>query len=303
LGAIVALIFSPAGIILGYYLNDYLAREKLQIVSLELLPDYMPIEFEKDNLITVYECWIYDALPYNYRSQIDPIFEDHNPLHVDQIEPFRNGLTKVLISIENNESIINEVINYLENYRPNEPQTNSIFDIYQISNLFMISMDGNLSQDERATIMKGILLLQRSMINAKLIISSIVEELINHKPQRSGYLCIRVGVVNRGNTDGLLNGVGKLRMVNENESVILKGYKINDNTNQYFPVTYEKIQRRSIVTLDYYVDELNSTAEACDILSQAIINKSLSQIVVELSDIQENTIDSKTYTLPQRDQY
>jgi hypothetical protein len=302
IGGVIALLISPVTIFIGYQLNDYLSKDKITIEHVELVARRPSIQFpfkllrelNSEPIDSIFQTYMHN---YSYISDKDKkalfsinymslrfIEKGINKAMHSILTAVLKGFIEYLSDIE--ESDI-ELIENLENYEEGKP-IEDIIKGTEFERAFLLKKYETNEEEIEAELNNTLKLLRkRSLLLPKARkIAQDVLSLIDYVPKRTGSLMIKITLLNSGNTDGLLRDSGELKLENHRINIPIKTNKI------------VVVKRRSVAYLTFQIDEGEAKTKQLRELKELVKLKSDSPIFIELENIREDKIRSKTYTLP-----
>lgn len=301
--ALVALVFSPIGIFIGFNLNDYLARDNLSIVGIEFLPEVEELHFPDENILSLKRSWLYKSFDQegllSYRSILSSVIEKDQSVNQDNIKAFLNQLTIFESYTREIEGDMKLMLHYLENYKPNlQPPEELRYRQSILSDFFLYadkiqdaSFRNNIVNDIKSRFLN--IEKTRNRIKGLQLFSKA------HRFPRTGRLRIKVLIVNKGNTDGLVSGAGELVMIDEDKAAIeITAYRRTPDEYGSQKVYFETVPKRSIAILELFVDEERTSRNVLNSLEGALKNNNPDKVLVKLVDAHGRSFQSKVRTLP-----
>jgi len=303
IGAVVALVFSPIGIFIGFNLNDYLARDNLSIVGIELFPEVEELHLNDESILFLRRSWIYKNYErenyLSYNSILRLVIEEDQSLNQNNIAAFLNQLTKLESYTSEIEGALKSALHYLENYKPNLQPPEELRTHQSIFNYFFLYADKIKDASFRNNWINDI---KSSLLNikeARIRIRGFQAISHTYRFPRTGRMRIKVLIVNKGNTDGLVSGEGKLVMIDEDKATIeITAYRRTPDEYGSQKVYFESVPKRSITILELYVDEERTSPNELSSLERALKNNNPDRVLVKLVDARDRSFQFKMKTLP-----
>lgn len=303
IGAVVALVFSPIGIFIGFNLNDYLARDNLSIVGIELFPEVEELHLNDESILLLKRSWIYKGFDQedllSYGSILSSVIEKDQSLNQNNIAAFLNQLTKLESYMSEMEGALKSVLHYLENYKPNLQLPEELRDHQSIFNYFFLYADKIKDASFRNNWINDTKRRFPDIEEARIRIRGFQAISHTYRFPRTGRMRIKVLIVNKGNTDGLVSGAGKLVMIDEDKAIIeVTAYRrtLDDYGSQ--KVFFESVPKRSITILELWVDEERTSRKVLNSLKGALKNNNPDKVLLKLVDARGRSFQSKVKTLP-----
>ena len=125
------------------------------------------------------------------------------------------------------------------------------------------------------------------ILDEKVIISKVYNEMKNSKQNRTGWMDITVAFLNLGNTDGLISRYGTLYI---NDEIKIK----IQVANKY---AIPKVEKRSMLQLSFELNKNEIPPRDTEQLRRILIDNMPSKASVEVSDIRGKAIRSKNFSV------
>jgi len=292
-GLLGAIVFGP----LGYFINDYLSKDNIDIISINFIPEVNLFNLEQNDYddlfdktsLKLYKNWyLYELL--------NKATHEYNKIDSSKIITIEKGL---------NMSQLNNLIIYINNWRiyvgsfdeyikrlKEYTDGDNINDIISNSNISGVSTI-YLSDAKNAIdmLIKYYEDIKTSYPNEHVIVSKLMKDIKDYKQTRTGMLKINVALLNSGNSDGIIRRDGILTLIDEGRHVKIKMTDIN---------IIPKIEKRSILQVSFEIDQDQSKPDDVDVLKETLVHHLASQVSLELYDIRNNPIASRNSPLPIR---
>lgn len=301
--ALVALVFSPKGIFVGFHLNDYLARDNLNIIGIELIPETEELLFQDEYILSLKRSWLYEIFEkkdiLSNGSILSLVIEKEQSLTKYNIEAFLNQITILESYTKEIDSKLKLALDYFENYKPNLQPPEDLRFLSNISTFSFLFPEKIQDDSVRDNIVNKIKSMFPDIEEILLRIKGLQSESKDYRFPRTGRLRIKVIIVNKGNTDGLVSGAGELVMIDKDKTTIkISAYRrIPDETGSK-KVYFESVPKRSITILELFVDEERTSLNELTSLKDALKNNNPDRVLVKLVDSHNRSFQSKAKTLP-----
>ena len=300
-----ALIFGP----LGYFVNEFLTKDRIEIEHAYLLPETTLFSFLQKDYDTL------DAEPrisrylnkhYNFGELLRRSVHQTNNIY--SFEGYNNCPEIIQRAVGINKEEVNYIIKFFEEFirwnayidkRDKEfikrlesyKNGDNIADIILEAGIY--SMAPLYSEDNRKFIAAHIDYYKVSTESTTPRVDDIalyfINKLKNFKQERTGLMSINVAFLNTGNTDGLIANNGILHLVNEEKRIPIKPSNVN---------RIKKVEKRSMLQTVFEIDEGHASPEDIKVLKGLLINYSSGSVRIEAYDIRGKPILSRNLLLP-----
>lgn len=290
IGGLFVLLSSPITIFIGYQLNNYLARDKITIEHVDLLAETKKMPFLEKEFRQLLESDSFDRylwLSVGYGS--GTVFRVRRDLDKEEVKSACGTLEGFLVYAADREPRLKKYVERLENYNAGD----NIDDLVVWTGPDVCYYITRFAQNPQQTIIELRETFRLEILGlglTKKLVNVILLMLRSFQPKRTGGLQIKLGLLNSGNTDGLIRQDGILELVNE---------------QKWIPITevgdigqLPKVEKRSMAQMTFKMNEAKASQDDIKLIKNLLLHNISSPIVVEVYDIRNRPIRAKGYTLP-----
>ncbi|MFQ5714166.1 MAG: hypothetical protein ACE5GU_09050 [Candidatus Scalinduaceae bacterium] len=316
-GALVALVISPFSQTLTFHLNKYLSRPILSIEYIEVLQMSIPIKTPTKEIQRLIQSDGYQALMMKTGSSISNLMIYQGSEYLSSNDDL-NALKK---AVGNYTTFSSKRINQLLPLIKALKKETTDPEIRSIAAKYYSQMDQYIANSQDTEILRESLL---PMIEREVEVLQNSEDLVDQlesaieqlskQSKGNGTFRMRISVLNKGNTDGLVRNVGEIIFGPNKEKVSLKRASPPKPKNQHMlamavPVTVTnpepevlrksavgKVERNTMAEFWFEIDASESGEKAITQLFKQMRNKTFNNYSVILFD-QDN--ESLIYRLEQ----
>ncbi len=301
IGGLVAIALSPVGIVVGYLLNDYLAREKLLIAYVELTPltdaftvnDEIRGFFGRSRRFENFK----RHMSLRYDSPLVNALEDGQAIRGEDRDAVIHQLSQLVAYCKEGQSALLDLEAHIEAGNDLSSFSPELGRVALGDAAFFLPPLGDDSARAEAT--TAIMLLRRDSLETMAQAARLKVSLEFYTPRRTGQLEVLVTIVNQGNTDGLVRGNAELQL-DTGQIVPLVAFTESFDANRTLPVVMHPVPKRSVSNLFFYLDTARSAPGSHEALTRALDSFAEVPVFVRLRDTRDEPIESDLYTLPGR---
>jgi hypothetical protein len=228
-----AIIFGP----IGYFINDYLSKDNINIEQVDFIPETNYFSLSKDKYneliddtgINKYGDFdMYDLLKmtaYEYRSFDDQLsFKMQNGLNEKDVDKLIEHIDVFMKNRIKTNELYDRYIKILQQYNDGD----NIIDIVKYANIdFITKIYLDKHADAVPILLNSYNGWKEFLSKENIILSNFLNDMKNFKQKRTGFMKINIVLLNLGNTDGLVSRRGTLHL---DDGTIIK-IKIADEKN------------------------------------------------------------------------
>lgn len=305
-GAMVAIILVPISQTISFMLNEYLSRPILSIEYLEFLPEEHIQLDEFKNMCQSDEFNNYCVMK-NMKTAINlmSLQSGKATLSLEEKSELNDALSKFKAELSSRILFLKTIQNNISSNKSEESIKKAYAKYHGAAAQYSMMM---ITTENMQTSLSSSLQVEKDALNIiDKTVSRIIESLNKNSNQIVGTLKIKVSVLNRGDTDGLIRNVALLRLSNSNISVSLKKITLpaNELTLQSVPVTVVnpsedsqrstsvgKIERKSMTEIWYEIDKSKIYSKAINAFWTSLNSSRVSNYTVVLYDQKRDSVTS-----------
>ncbi len=287
---VTAIIVAPA----TYFINDFLARDRVSVAAVEFEPSYTEYILDTSPLLENYESkYAYSEFKNWTRTQtikLSDLLEnrDGKSLNKSERELLATSLEKFVAYIEGTAKEIDGLKAEFEKY-PENPLARAEL-LRRASELdvkYRLPPD-QLSQSAALAAANS---RQAALKKSAEVASKMAVELKTFVPARTGDLAIHVTFLNSGNTDGVVKPEGHLSILDRTERLVI----------HEFDWKAIKVEKRAVADAWFAIDSGTSNPQEIAELSTLVKNRSPVFGKVEFSDYRGQSVTSNKQQVPASD--
>lgn len=303
-GALVALVISPFSQTLTFHLNEYLSRPILSIEYIEIVQEANRIRTPTKEIQQLIQSDGFQALMKegNYINNLTNYLSSEYLSSDDDLNALKEAVENYTISSSKCISRLMPLIRALKKETTDSEIQSIAVDYHgQMALYIPISRDPEtLRESLLPMIERDVEALQDSVGLVNQLESAI--EQLSQQLKGDGSLRIRISVLNRGNTDGLVRNIGEIIFGPNNEKVLLKRSSPPQRENQHslfmaVPVMVTnpkpkvprksavgKVERHSMAEFWFEIDTSESLEKTITVLFEQLRNGTFNNYSVILFD-------------------
>jgi hypothetical protein len=299
-GILVALVTTMVTVPATYLIKEYLARDRISIEAVEIIPIMTTYEVEADKFRaltqdpgefyrTEFNIWL--------DGQIQPtisFFRERQSLAFNDTER-----TTLIAALEGFVNFVEQRLAQVRGYQMRWGNVQTAKEVDQVRLRTLIEEAGLL----RVMVLPGPAALVQppleqideevkrkvvSLETIKQLVTAIVASAREFRPERTGDISILVTILNAGNTDGLMKADGELEIVSRSERIPIVEY--NGKA--------QKIEKRSVTEVWFRFNEGNAAREQLVSMKALVRNKASISGIITLKDFRNSTMRSSGSAFP-----
>lgn len=305
-GAMVAIILVPISQTISFMLNEYLSRPILSIEYLEFLPEEHIQLDEFKNMCQSDEFNNYCVMK-NMKAAINlmSLQSGKATLSSDEKSELNEALSKFKAEVSSRILFLKTIQSNISSNKSEESLKKAYAKYHGVAAQYSMMM---LTAENIQTSLSSSLQVEKDALNIiDKTASRIIESLNKNSNQIVGTLKIKVSVLNRGDTDGLIRNIALLKLSNKNISIALKKISMpaNELTLQSVPVTVVnpsedsqrstsvgKIERKSMTEIWYEIDKSKIPSKAINVFWTSLNSSQALNYTVVLYDQKRDSVTS-----------
>ncbi len=257
IGSIIAIALSPLSLVLGYYLSKYLAAPKLSIEYIVTVVDTTPLKVNKTLIPELQDVLQTLQSPGPYMVGYDPLFQQcyqqfqRGSLDLDCVKRFQTNLKVYAMVIDYEESLFKQDRDTLTKW-DGKPADLKLIPVNASPTQSLEEMATHDRSSTISTLNDEV----RDYDNDRQILEILTKQLDDFVAggiTRSGSVTFKIGVLNRGDSDGVIFPKSDL-------SSVVSTLKLRTATNSPVPFMYVP-PFNSVSTSSYTVVKAHSFTE------------------------------------------
>lgn len=216
--ALGTLLIIPFSITLGFWLNDYLARPMLSVEYAELIPEASRVPLPSTELNNIVQSSHYRSSlmkgQVGRANMLMTYLQKTQGLTSQEVDELKDMVKQYMKIIDDRESSLNSLISKL-NGKPTDEQLREIALSYAGPAGQYMTM-----QDQSDTIHKSLNAQIKNEIStgkeSKSLAMKLLKKIDGASTDSIEKIRVKISILNKGNTDGLIRGVGKIHFIDSN---------------------------------------------------------------------------------------
>jgi hypothetical protein len=216
--ALGTLLILPFSITLGFWLNDYLARPILSVEYAELIPEASRVPLPSTELTNIVQSSHYRSSlmkgQVGRANMLMTYLQKTQGLTSQEVDELKDMVKQYMKIIDDRESSLNSLISKL-NGKPTDEQLREIALSYAGPAGQYMTM-----QDQSDTIHKSLSAQIKNELStgkeSKSLAMRLLKKIDGASSDSIEKIRVKISILNRGNTDGLIRGVGKIHFIDSN---------------------------------------------------------------------------------------